>query len=501
MGGGQGPPGGLGTFSSQGAGVDPLVALVPVALALAAAVIALRLAKLPTSLSARAAGRSRGAALFVGLTGAARANRGGASDRTGASAGGSAGAGASASAAALVVVTAVAFSVFASSLTTTITQGQDQASWSLAGADLVVTGQGVNAQMADQLAAQPGVTAVLPVIRWDQSIYQAPTSAASDAYVTVYALDLAAYAQARSARSLAAGQQLELLDQLVAELAAQPVTAGASVPVLTAQDSGLVTHAPTVLTLGRQGASLPTRPVGDSLAVPTAGEANSIVMLPLDAVMASLTPAAWQASLEEASQALLVFTPDALLASQLADQLRVDHVSVDPDRQNVIPVDGVDVTSRYELVRTLHQAPLVRGAMSIINLGMLASGALGMVAIVLGLMARAPARAAQLSILRTLGMKPRQAAGMLAVEVIPLMAVALASGLATGLALLPIISPGVDLRPFTAGTAMPQLTIMPAGLLALVGVSALLVTLAITAAVALDRKRQLGASLRVGEST
>lgn len=451
-------------------GVDPFLAAVPVLLALAAAVLALRLRPLPTALAARAASSGRGAPVFVGLTSARRAPAG-------------AGAGA-----AVVLVVAVAFAVFASSLAGTVDVGQQRASWARLGADVVLTGTGVDDDLAAAVAAEPGVRAVVPALRWERSAlqlgWQEPVT------VTAYAVDLAAFAQARSGGGEPATHDTGLLDDVAHT---PPGVPGTPSPLLVPAGVDLVGDGGG-LALGVRGdASVAVDLVGASSAVPSEGERDPIVMLSdaavRDALPEGLPPGT--------GSALLVFTDDDDAARRVAADF-AQAVVQDPDRPGLDLTPEIRTRSRAAVLDELDASPLVQGTRTVITLGVLAAAAYGMFAVALALLAGAPARAQSLSILRTLGLKPRDAVRLLVVELVPLVLVALAAGVAAGLALLPLVAPGLDLRPLTGGTLAPDLTAVPGHVLAVAGVAALVVAAAVAGAVLIDRRRHLGAALRVG---
>ena len=129
----------------QSVGVDPYLASVPVLLAAAAALIALRIVPWPLRQVSRLAARSRAAVPFLGLARAGRA------------------APVTALPAALLVV-AVATGVFASVVTSTVAAARDRVSDREVAADArLVSASYVTPETGDRIAALPGVTAVSAV--------------------------------------------------------------------------------------------------------------------------------------------------------------------------------------------------------------------------------------------------------------------------------------------------------------------------------------------------
>ncbi|MGN9838003.1 FtsX-like permease family protein [Nonomuraea sp. H19] len=128
---------------ARGAGQDPFLLLVPVALTLAAALIVLRCYPYPLRLLVRLAARGRAAVPFLGLTRAARAS--------------------SASALpVLILLPALAVSVFAAVISDGITSTQRVASWQRVGAPIKLTSPiEIPADAIERVRAAPGVEQVV----------------------------------------------------------------------------------------------------------------------------------------------------------------------------------------------------------------------------------------------------------------------------------------------------------------------------------------------------
>lgn len=466
-------------------GIDPLLALalVPVLLAVVAALLALRIGPLPTGAAARAAQSGRGAPLFIGLTAARQAPGGTGPER---------GAGSASSASTAVVVVAVAFAVFASSLASTVAVGQQQSSWGHAGADLVVTAS-AGGPVLDVDGF--GTRAVVPAVLARRGSF-ALAGGGSETPVTVLALDLAEYRAARHAQGVAAQDGLSDLDALLGG-PSEPMSDGGSrggavtvgqVQVLTAQGAGLPAGAPANLTIA--GAVLSVQVTAESSAVPsllpsepgrTARSEEPIVLVDLAAI--------------EAAQPNTTLTPNTALAFTDSDQTtRALAASLAAEVED----GGVAVVSRPDLLEELEGAPLVRAARTLVTLAIVAGAGYAMLAIGLGLLAGAPLRARSLSVLRTLGMRPRAALGLLAAELTPSLLITLLAGAGVGLALLPLTGPALNLRTYTGGLHTPAIVVARGAVLAVVGVAALAVALAVLVTVLIDRRRHLGADLRVG---
>jgi putative ABC transport system permease protein len=125
-------------------GVDPYLVAVPGLLAVAVALIVLRVLPWPLRLAGRVATRARGAVPFLGLAGA---GRGSVTHLTPLA----------------VLVVAVATGVFTGAVTATIRDARDRAADHAVPGDALITGAGFSAGTAQRLATVPGVTAVAPM--------------------------------------------------------------------------------------------------------------------------------------------------------------------------------------------------------------------------------------------------------------------------------------------------------------------------------------------------
>lgn len=135
----------LRTRGTTSAGLDPFLLLVPLALAVAAALITMRCYPYPLRLLVRVAAGSRAAVGFLGLTRAARARS-------------------SAVLPVLILLPALGVSVFASVMSGSVASTQRLAAWETVGAPIRITSE--RELTADEIARVgrvPGVARVLPV--------------------------------------------------------------------------------------------------------------------------------------------------------------------------------------------------------------------------------------------------------------------------------------------------------------------------------------------------
>ncbi|WBB62581.1 hypothetical protein O7599_08640 [Streptomyces sp. WMMC500] len=124
---------------------------------------------------------------------------------------------------------------------------------------------------------------------------------------------------------------------------------------------------------------------------------------------------------------------------------------------------------------------------------------LALLTLLVELLLSAPERARTTAYLRLLGLDPRGAAALGALQLLPLALAAAAGGLALGLALPAALGPALDLQPLTGGPAAPPRHadhVLTAALT--LGLLALVAAAATADAVATRRSRRL-AALRVGE--
>ncbi len=127
------------------------------------------------------------------------------------------------------------------------------------------------------------------------------------------------------------------------------------------------------------------------------------------------------------------------------------------------------------------------------------SVALSVLSIVLWLAVTAATRNRVLSLLRTLGLSPGEARRVVALELAPVAATALAAGAALGMALPRLMGDAVDLTPFAGGSGSAALAVDPVGALALVGAFVVVTALAVVGATTVNRHLRLGSAIRLGD--
>ncbi len=441
------------TVRSRGAVIaagrtDWYAAVTPVLVALAAAVVALRVMPWPVGRLARLAERGRGLVGFVGLTRAART-----------------GAGAAVPLAALVVGATLV--TLMATLTANVSEQRELAALRAVGADVRVDAARIDAPDVAALAARPGVDAAVP------AHVDATATLSSGGRVTsvvVVAVDPARYA------ALVEGTALALTPPSAVDAAA----ADGRLPVLL---SGV----PAVgdLELGLRGTSIPARRVATvpSLERAVSGQGRVVALVPLDALVAAVPT----------TQPNTVFLRASAAAQRdLATAAARDRAQLGGLVTAVATVDGAAAGVADRALPSLVAATFLVGA--------LLAGVLSFLA-VLVLLAATRAERSQLAIrLRTMGLPHGRERRLAWAEVLPLLAVSVVAGCLVGVVVPGALAPALDLAPFTG--AVTRLPIEPRPLTGvLVGIAVLVIgSLALLTDAASARRGSLADHLRRGDT-
>lgn len=424
------------------AGVDPYLSAVPVLLAVAAGLVALRLFPWPVRALAAVARRLPGAVGFVGLARAGRAAPG-------------------AALALLVLVLAVAVGGFAGAVTTGVVQARDAAAVQQVGAHVRVESEGLPEDAVRAVAAVPGVTGVVPVSRGGVlSDGAGRVRGASIQGPLVVVVDTVAYQDLL----VSLGVERRLPERVLS------VSAGAAtIPVL----AGGPLAARDGLLLRRDGGEWPLEVVGDVAGLPGPDRNRSWLLVPRQAL------------------------PDPGPAGELL----VAGAGADPEQVGAAVaglVGSAEVTvSSVAAARAALERAGFNGGLTLVFVAGAAGGALGgVLAVTLALVVQARARGRMLSLLRTMGLSHRQARVMLMIELLPVTAVAVAVGSAVGVAMPPLLAPALALDAFTGGIA-PGAGVDATTVVALAGLVVLLVVAGAAVEAALNRRLGLGGVLRV----
>lgn len=451
---------------SQGTEVDPYLSAVPVLLATAAALVALRILPWPLRLLDRLAARARGALLFLGL---ARAGRG-APVTVGPLA---------------VLVIAVSTGVFSGVVTTAVDDARDRSSDVSIPADAWLTGYAFAPTTGDRLAQVPGVEAVAPV--WLESNRRVLSGTGPTARVLgqarIMVVDMPSFARVVEASRVRADLPAALL---AARKGQGSVPAVVSPELAETIGRGAVADVQNRLYDFSVAAVSPTFP-GMDLGT------QRFVVLP------------WQA-IPEYEHAPVI--PNRyLLAGDDFDPAAVRRIADDGQRERLASVLGrtVDRVQVPAAVQTwqAHRHGLERtGANEVLTLtfavGTIGGTILAVLAVGFAVLADARTRGRVRSRLRTMGLSGGQGRRLLVYELVPLVVVAAGLGGVVGGALPRLLGPTLGLSTFTSGVGA-EIHLDPlvvGGVLALAGFG--LVVALMVESVA-NRRMRLGEVLRLGE--
>ncbi|PYC72028.1 hypothetical protein C7C45_10400 [Micromonospora arborensis] len=449
--------------------VDPLLVSVPVLLAIAAAVLALRAYPWPLLLVSRLAARTRGSVAFLGT---ARAGR-------------------SAVAAPLVVVVlAIGTAAFCAVVAAGVDASRDRAAEQIVPADAVIRGERFAPDTVDELGRLSGVRAVTRLLYGSDEQLAADELGTSPRLGETAVLLVDGPGLATVARE--SGLDLPLPDAL-RTARPEPGPLPAIVAPEVAADlakAGLDRSA----FISVQGQRYEFRVAGSEESFPLlSANTSRFVILPWQALPArNTTPVA--TSLLVAGDRL---DAEALRRAGDQGQLRYQQEGAVTGQERPI---GVVVDTRADVRRDLGDG----GANGVLAFGFVAGAAggsvLGLLAIAFTVLAGARARGQVLSRLRTLGLSRRQWRGLLLVELAPLVGVSVLTGALVGAVLPLLLNPVLGLSAFTSG--MPVRVAFEPGLVAAVlalGVVALGFAVAVEALN--NRRLRLGEVLRLGEES
>ena len=447
-------------------GVDAYLSSVPVLVAVAAALVAIRLLPWPLRLVGRLTGRARGALLFLGV---ARAGRG-APVALGPLA---------------VLIVAVSTGVFGGVVTTTVAAARDRAATLTVPADAWLTGWAFSPDAADELNRVPGVQAVarVSVESSRRLLSEAGPQARALGQARVLVVDAPAFAEV-VARS---GVDVQVPAALRSAARGDGPGPAVVAPTLAAELGDTA-----VADVQSRWYEFRVAAVADSFPGVGLG-VDRFVVLP------------WQALPE------YEFTPIIpnryLIAGDGVDEAKLLEVADATQRRRQSEVLGREVT-RTQLPATLETRQAYRdglertGANEVLTLaftaGAAGGAALAVLAVGFAVVADAAGRGRMLSRLRTMGLSAAHGRRLLVYELVPLVVVAAVTGAAVGIALPRLLGPTLGLAQFAPGVPMRDHLdpLVVGGVLALV-LLGLLAGLLVENLV--NRRMRLGEALRLGE--
>lgn len=449
--------------------VDPLLVSVPVLLAVAAAVLALRAYPWPLLLVSRLAARTRGSVAFLGT---ARAGR------------------STVAAPLAVVVLAIGTAAFCAVVAAGVDASRDRAAERLVPADAVIRGERFAPDTLDALGGLPGVRAVTRVLNEpDQRL--ATDDLGTDARIgqtNVLLID----ASGLSTVSRESGVDLPVPAALrSAQQASGPLPAIVS-PAVAADlaKAGLDRSA----FVSVQGERYEFRVAGTQEAFPLLpANAARFVILPWQALPTRVTTPV-PTSLLVAGDRLDV---EALRRAGDEGQSRYQTGGAVTGKERPI---GVTVDTREQVRRDLGNG----GANGVLAFGFVAGATggtvLGLLAIAFTVLAGARDRGQVLSRLRTLGLSRRQWRGLLLVELAPLVGVSVLTGALVGAVLPLLLNPVLGLSAFTGGVPV-RVAFEPGLVAAVFALGAVALGFAVAVEALNNRRLRLGEVLRLGEES
>lgn len=404
-------------------GSDPFLAAAPVLVAVAAALVLLRVYPLPLRHLARPAARLRGAVTHLGLARAGRAPTGGQLPL-------------------LAMLVALTVASFGGSVLAGIGHGRDRAAAMTVGADARVD------SVFPLDPALPGQVAKVPGIGDHVSVRVEPHAANQDIPQNFQLLvvdDPAAYARI----TRAAGMPAFPLDAL-----GPGAAAGAQGPlpaVVSPRIAELLAGRRTPLATDVGNSDI--RPVATLASTPAAAEGDFVIVSARQLhaqhpQLGALTPYGG---------------PTAVLADAAPGQ-RIDAAAL--RRVAAHAATPAAVLLRSEQRAALTDSPLQHGTRTLYLAAVAAGAGYSALALLLSLMAAAPGRTALLARLRTMGLTRRQSRRLVLLEMLPQVLLAAAGGVLVGLAVIPLLRPGVDLAALAFGTGAGSAAVTPPSTLA-----------------------------------
>lgn len=422
-------------------GVDPLLSVAPLLLAVSVGILVLRGYPLPMRLARRAAVRGRGLTGFIGAVRAARTPTVGL-------------------AGVLALVVGISVALFSTVLLSTFETSVVRAAQESVGADARVDAPALSAQQVSAVEHVDGVRAVAAID------YLSALTVTHSRFSSVSVI-LADTGNLASLRDLPDG-----LTRLVS----------GRVPVVVSSD--VLTTMGSQRTATVQGVKV--RVIGSLPAASGLGP-DSEWMLVDEAFSSKFTESFVPAT-------LLIKADPARLGHMLAPLQKA--VGVKPDADPFF--SPITVTTVPKAISDRENKPVIAGIRIGLIAGALVSTLLCILALVLATAAAAVARGRTAGILRTLGMRRRRLAGLIAWELVPVAVVAVAAGAVLGCLLPFVVTAAVDLRPFIGGAHRPVPVLDPALLGLVLGAFSLVVLFSGAIAVAVGDRVNPSSTLKMG---
>ena len=176
--------------------------------------------------------------------------------------------------------------------------------------------------------------------------------------------------------------------------------------------------------------------------------------------------------------------------------------SIEPDLAAAVARDApasTELLSRHDWYEQLRAAPLIQVIADGFRLAFILAAVYAAISIITALTLTAARRGQDLAFLRTLGLSPRQSAGILIVEHgVPIL-LSLVPGLATGIAVALLLESTLGLDAFLGGATQFRVVLDWTGVAAVAALLIVVVTVAIATSTWLARRVPLTEALRAGE--
>jgi putative ABC transport system permease protein len=158
------------------------------------------------------------------------------------------------------------------------------------------------------------------------------------------------------------------------------------------------------------------------------------------------------------------------------------------------------VISRHEQFAALHDAPLVGAVANGFGIALVVAAAYAALTVVAVMALDAQRRAREMAYLRTLGLSDRQLVGLTVVEHAPPVVLALAIGVALGLAIVWLLAPGLELAVFIDPAAPVVLRVDGTSVAAVMTMLVVVMVAAVAASSTLARRLGAADALRMGDA-
>ena len=356
----------------------------------------------------------------------------------------------------LALALGAALSVTGAMLVDTVRGGQDEAAWQRVGADTRIDAE-LDSADVDRLRQAPGVDAVSATRSRGGVALDLGTTTAN---VTVIAVD---------------GSYADVVDALPGQPDAAPLRTlaepGESLPVVVDQaTSDRLFGYDIAMYYGPSYISLTV--VGVSDVAPDGYADGPFAYVDLDLLNALLPEA-------RPANRFLLMGDGAAAAAEALDVGALSRTGWIDDRRSLALVAGVERAMIF--------------AVAAVSL-------LSVIALIATVVGGARARGRALSMLRTLGMRPRLGWWLALAELGPLIVAAILGGIVAGLVATIALAPAIGLDVLTGGLGIPVTSLSPVVFVALVAAGLVLLLLGALADVLVHRRDRLSEVLRVGET-